>query len=109
MTKLAHYINDGNWLTLYSSDEQGHALSFLYNVMIWLERDHADRLVIENHQVAWFRNEIQVGSFPLTVPQPTPPFVMLLNEMISRDKVIGEHLNPSIDHHNVYSFRSSTD
>jgi hypothetical protein len=109
MSKLTRHIESGSWSELYSSNERGHALSFMYNVVRWLERDKADRLVVENDQFIWFRNDVQAGLFPLTIPQPTPPFVELLNSMIKQDEVIGAHLEPRFDHPNTYNFRSTVD
>lgn len=93
MSALKIYVDQAEWLKYYAFDEQGHLLSFIYSLLKWLDRDHADALELTRTEFTWYRDKVIVGRFPITIPEPTPTFKEFLLLVLSRDDYIKKFIS----------------
>jgi hypothetical protein len=92
MTTFIEYVMNGSWYDLYSDEEAGHAMSFLYNLLSWLDRDKADSLIWSPNKFSWYSGETQIDEFIYKVSEPKPSFNELLRLMIQNDPEVRNRL-----------------
>jgi hypothetical protein len=89
---ISEYVKSAEWVNLYSEKMRGHLTSFFYNLFVWLEEANADTLELRDKEIIWSKNEVVIGNFPITTPNPNPGFGDMLLFILNNDKVIGKHL-----------------
>lgn len=105
MSAITAYIDGGSWVSHFDESEKGHALSFLYNLLKWLDRDNADELRLTSNKFVWSREGNVIGSFPITTPEPTPSFQEVLIKILERDVEIQKHLYLVSTHELTFVFK----
>lgn len=106
MSALSTYIDQGSWLNHFDEKEKGHVLSFLYNMLKWLERDKADELRLMPKEFVWSKQGEIVGRFPITTPEPTPSFHEMLLRILAHDREVQKHLQVASDDKLTFSFKA---
>lgn len=105
ISELSKYLESGDWYELFDDSERGHAVIFLYHLMKWGVRDKADLLELKPAEFTWSRNKKVIGTFPLTIPTPTPSFSDLLSEIFDKDPIVRKYFD--IDYIGTGTFKIS--
>ena len=92
MSELIEHIDSGGWYAFFRNEEIGHVLTSSYNLIKWIERDNADMLELKPTKITWSKNCQIVGTFSVTVPEPTPSFIETLLQIFDRDAVVQKYL-----------------
>jgi hypothetical protein len=102
MKELSKHIRSGSWHGYYTPEEMGHALVFIYDLLLWAERDGADKIYLAPDQFVWFKQDKIIGSFPVNIPQPQPSFKENLDLVLERDAIVKLHIE--VDKHTPYIY-----
>jgi len=103
MSELSDYFHSPN-VELYSPNERDHNLSFAYSLLVFVDRDGADRLERTPAGFTWSKAGDVVGTFPMRTPDPFPPLLDTLLMVFERDEFVREYLGITYEADGVFRF-----
>jgi hypothetical protein len=89
---IKHLISEEYW-KLIPSIERNNAIRFIYTCLLSATSDGADKFVLKEDHLEWYKGETIIGHFPSEkIGAPTPSYSSNLHTMMKRDTLLQHYL-----------------